>query len=148
MLRSSLPIRQTCNPLRIKYVESANRNLFFDKLDNRIALAGIGEEDDRCLMTSEYIKMMSHADEKGKIWLTSSVREQVPLGGLSPDQDLKWQCSAGKFVGSNMGRSVIYLTPDESKLSKSPVSIALQEDGRTVASRRFWLLRGSSVMHC
>jgi hypothetical protein len=84
-------------------------------------------EDNRCLMTSEYIKMISHADERGRIWLTSSIREQVPLGGgLSPDQDLKWQCSAYKFVGSNMRRSVIYLTPDESGLSKSPISIAVQ----------------------
>jgi hypothetical protein len=119
-----------------------------DKPNNLIALAGI-VENDKCLMTSEYIKMISRADEKGQIWLTSSGGEQVSLGGLSPDYDLKWQCSAGKFVGSNTGRSVIYLTPDESGLSKSPVSIALQEeDGRTLDSRRFWLLRRPSIMHC
>lgn len=141
----------------IQCIESKKCNicrpeLIFHKPDNQIVLAGmIEQEDDKYLMTSEYIKMISHTDERGQIWLTSNVREQVPLGGgLSPDQDLEWQCSAGKFVGSNTGRSVIYLTPDESELSKSPVNIALlqEEDGRTVASKRFWLLRGSSVMHC
>lgn len=127
--------------------------LIFHKPDNRIVLAGMveQEDDDKYLMTSEYIKMMSHTDERGQVWLTSGIREQVPLSGdLSPDQNLKWQCSAGRFVGSNTGRSVIYLSPDESELSKSPVTIVLlqEEDERTVASRRFWLLRGSSIMHC
>jgi hypothetical protein len=119
-----------------------------DKPDNRIALASMVEKDDKCLMTSEYIKMILCADERRRVWLTSSAQEQILLSSLFPDQNIKWQCSAGKFVGSNTGRSVIYLTPNESGLSRSPVSIAVQEDGRTVASRRFWLLRGSSVMHC
>ena len=119
-----------------------------DKIDNRIAIAGL-VENDNCLMTSEYIKVVLRAAENRQMWLTSSMRKQVPLGGLSTDQHFKWHCSAGKFVGSNTGRSVIYRTPNESELSKSPVDIAVEEeDGRTVASRRFWLLKGSSVMHC
>jgi hypothetical protein len=129
----------TCKPELVFYKR--------DKPDNRIALAGM-VEDDRCLMTFEYIKMILRADEKRQIWLTSSAGEQVSLDGLSSDQDLKWQCSAGKFVGSNMGRSVIYFSLDESGLSKSPVNIAVQEDGRTLTSRRFWLLRRPSIMHC
>lgn len=48
--------------------------LIFHKPDNRIVLAGLVEqEDDKYLMTSEYIKMMSHTDERGQVWLTSSV---------------------------------------------------------------------------
>jgi hypothetical protein len=141
-------------PIENRICEICKPELVFDKPykpNNRIALAGISEND-KCLMTSEYIKMTSRADEKRQIWLTSSgAGEQVSLGGgLSPDQDLRWQCSAGKFVGSNTGRSVIYLTPDESGISKSPVSIALlqEEDGRTLDSRRYWLLRRPSIMHC
>lgn len=122
-------------------------DLIFDKSSNRIVLAGMGEER-RYLMTSEYVKMVAHADEKGRIWLTSGNQEQLPLKDLAPDQDLEWQCSAGDFIGLNTGRSVVYLTPDESELSKSPVSITLQADGKSIATKRFWLLRRSSGMHC
>ena len=130
-----------------KNCEICKPELIFDKPDSRIVLAGM-IEDGRYLMTSEYIKMVSHADEKGRIWIASNDRERVLLDGLSPDLDLEWQCSAGSFAGTNRGNSIIYLTPDESELSKSPITIMLQADGKSVATRRFWLLRRPSVMHC
>ncbi|HJU35568.1 MAG TPA: hypothetical protein VJ695_10630 [Nitrososphaera sp.] len=135
-------------PIENKKCEICRPELIFDELENQIVLAG-PVYDGRYLMTSEYIKMLSSTGkEKEQIWFTSSTGERVLLDGLFPAHDLKWQCSAGKFAGTNTGRSVIYLTPDESGLSKSPVTIAVQADGMTLASRRFWLLRGSSVMHC
>jgi hypothetical protein len=134
-----------------KKCEICEPKLVFNIRARRIVLAGT-VHDSRYLMTSQYIKMISSStdekEEEEEMKFTSRVGKQIPLDSLSPSHDLKWYCSAGKFVGSNTGRSVIYLTPDESGLSKSPVTITLQEDERTVASRRFWLLRGSSIMHC
>ncbi len=115
-------------------------------------------EDGQYLMTSEYVKIITRATEGGgRIWLTYGNQQEHVLvdGGLSPNQDLKWKCSAGMFVGTNEGSSIIYLTPKESERSKSPVTIELEEEneynGRkhTAASRRFWLLRKpSGGMHC
>lgn len=125
----------------------------FEKPSNQIFLAGI-VEDGQYLMTSEYVKLMCRVIERGRIWLTYGNRGWILVdGGLLPNQDFKWQCSAGMFVGTNEGSSIIYLTPKESELSKSPVTIELEEeedDGRkhTAASRRFWLLRKPSGMHC
>lgn len=134
-----------------KKCEICRPQLLFDKQESTIVLAGT-IYDSRYLMTSEYIKMMisRSTNKKEQICFTCTEGRQVLLDGLSPDDDddIKWQCSAGKFVGSHIGRSVIYLTPNEAELSKSPVTIAVQRDGMTIASRRFWLLRGSSVMHC
>jgi hypothetical protein len=127
--------------------EICKPKLILDKPDSRIVLAGIVEAG-QYLMTSEYIKMVSRADERGRIWFTSGSQERVLIGGLSPDQHLEWQCLAGNFVGTNTGRSVIYLILSESELSKSPMSIALQADGKPIATRRFWLLRKLSGMHC
>jgi hypothetical protein len=136
-------------PIENKKCEICRPELVFEKPDKQIVLAGTVYKG-RYLMTSEYIKMISSSstNKKGQIWFTSNSGEKVPLDGLSPAHNLKWQCSAGKFVASDTGSCVIYPTPDESGLSKSPVSIVLQEDRRTVTSRKFWLLRGSSVMHC
>lgn len=121
--------------------------LIFDKPDSRIVLPSM-IEDDRYLMTSEYIKMESYADEKGRIWLALNEQERVLLDGLLPNLGLEWQCSAGSFAGTNRGNSIIYMTPDESELSKSPITIMLQAEEKRVATRRFWLLRRPSVMHC
>lgn len=134
-------------PVGNKNCEICKPELISGRPDHRIAFAGIAE-DGQYMMTSEYVKIMSLADEGGLSWLTSDGPEQIPLDGLSPDQDLEWQCSAGTFVGTSMGRSVIYLTPGESELSKSPITITLQASGRSAAIRRFWLLRRPSVMHC
>lgn len=132
-----------------KKCEICRPKLIFGKPVNRIRLAGTAY-DDQYLMTSEYVKMISsNADEKEEqISFTSSAGEHIVLNGLSPAQDLKWQCSAGEFAGSDTGKCVIYRPPDEAGLSKSPVTIALQEDGRAAASRKFWLLRRPSIMHC
>ncbi len=137
-----------------KKCETCKPKLIFDIRSSQIVLAGT-VYDTRYLMTSQYIKLTSSgANEKGEeeeeeqIKLISRVGKQIPIDCLSPAHDLKWYCSAGKLVGSNTGRSVIYLAPDESGLSKSPVTIKLLEGERIVASRRFWLLRGSSILHC
>lgn len=47
-----------------KKCEICRPELILHKPDNKIVLANIVEQDNRCLMTSEYIKMMSHADKK------------------------------------------------------------------------------------
>ena len=142
-------IKKSMTDIENKKCQICEPELILHKRYNWIVLAGT-VRDSRYLMTSQYIKLISaSADErKEQIRFRSRVGEQVPVNGLSPAHDLKWHCSAGKFVGSNTGRSVIYVAPDESGLSKSPVTIELLEGERIVASRRFWLLRGFSILHC
>jgi hypothetical protein len=140
---------------KIPYIENkrceiCSPRLVFRKQAKLIGLLGTVHES-RYIMTSQYIKLISYTGEEigEQMRFASGVGEQMPLLLLlSPAHDLKWHCSAGEFVGSNTGRSVIYLTPGESGLSKSPVTIELLEDERIVSSRRFWLLRGSSIIHC
>jgi hypothetical protein len=142
-------IKKSMTDIENKKCQTCEPDLILHKRDNWIVLAGT-LRDSRYLMISQYIKMISAStdERKEQIRFSSRVGEQVLVNGLSPAHDLKWYCSAGKFVGSNTGRSVIYLAPDESGLSKSPVTIELLEGERIVASRRFWLVRGSSILHC
>jgi hypothetical protein len=142
-------IKKSMTDIENKKCQICEPELILHKRDNWIILAGT-VRDSRYLMVSQYIKMISASavEKKEQIRFSSRLGEQVPVNGLSPAHDLKWHCSTGKFVGSNTGRSVIYLVPDESGLSKSPVTIELLEGKRIVASKRFWLLRGSSILHC
>lgn len=140
------------NPINLQNLRETNCRIckpkfISDKPANEIIIAG-AKENDSYLMTSEYVKMQSLQHERAQMWLASSNHEKVSLGSLLPDQDLEWKCSAGSFVGANTGSSVVYIAPPESELSKSPVNIVVQADGKIVATRRFWLLRRPSAMHC
>ncbi|NOJ27210.1 MAG: hypothetical protein DA330_04275, partial [Nitrososphaera sp.] len=101
-------------------------------------------QNDGYLMTDENIKLRSTDD--GRIWLQINGQKQL-LKGLKPLASLSWECSIGKLT-AKQGYDVVYRTPAEKDLSKSPAVITLFEDGRLLEQKKFWLLRKPSVMHC
>lgn len=98
------------------------------------------------LTTSEYVKMNAEKVST-KIWLASNARRQT-ISDITPYHELTWHCSSGRFLGSEKGSEVIYLTPTESELSKSPVTLSLYQKGILKDKKSFWLLRRQSCMHC
>lgn len=98
------------------------------------------------LMTDENIKLQA-AETKGRIWLLLNGQRYI-LKDLHPASLLHWDCSMGSFVAGNEGCDVVYQTPAEKDLSKSPAVITLSEGGKILETKKFWLLRRPSVMHC
>lgn len=98
------------------------------------------------LMTDENIKLQA-AETEGRIWLLVNGQRHI-LKGLQPASFLHWDCSMGSFVAGSDGGDVIYQTPAEKDLSRSPVVITLSEGGKILETKKFWLLRRPSVMHC
>ncbi len=103
-------------------------------------------QNDGYLMTDENIKVQA-AETEGRIWLLVNGQRQI-LKGLQPASFLHWDCSMGSFVAGNDGCDVVYQTPAEKDLSRSPVVITLSEAGKILEAKKFWLLRRPSVMHC
>ncbi len=103
-------------------------------------------QNDGFLMTDENIKVQA-AETKGRIWLLLNGQRHI-LKGLHPASFLHWDCNMGSFVAGNEGGDVIYQTPAEKDLSRSPVVITLSEGGKILETKKFWLLRRPSVMHC
>lgn len=101
-------------------------------------------QNDGYLMTDENIKLRSTDD--GRIWLQINDQKQL-LKGLKPFSNLSWDCNIGKLT-AKQGYDVVYRTPAEKDLSKSPAIITLLEDGKIIEQKKFWLLRKPSVMHC
>ncbi len=103
-------------------------------------------QNDGYLMTDENIKVQA-AETQGRIWLLLNGQRHV-LTGLQPASFLHWDCNIGSFVAGNDGHDAVYQTPAEKDLSKSPVVITLSEGGKILETKKFWLLRRPSVMHC
>ncbi len=101
-------------------------------------------QNDGYLMTDENIKLRSTDD--GRIWLQINGQKQL-IKGLRPFSSLSWDCNIGKLT-AKQGYDVVYRTPAEKDLSKSPALITLLEDGKIIEQKKFWLLRKPSVMHC
>lgn len=99
------------------------------------------------LTTSEYVKMYASEKVSANIWLVSNAKRQR-ITGITPSHELTWRCTSGRFLGDENGSAVIYLTPSELELSKSPVTLSLYQRGILKDQRSFWLLRRQSGMHC
>ena len=79
---------------------------------------------------------------------------QVPtqfLDSIKIEPRLFWESNSGKLVYGNLGHSLIYYTPGESELSKSPVTINLYfqydhnledlQEAILSDSKKLWMLR-------
>ena len=111
------------------------------------------------LITSDIIKVSAEESNTKKsitnnnssIILTGSHYNKYFIDGIQIQPRIFWKSNIGELVYGNLGQSLIYYTPGESELSKSPVTINLYfqydhslEDLREEIlsdSKKLWMLR-------
>jgi hypothetical protein len=120
------------------------------------------------LITSDIIKISTEESNNTKnsidnhnnssIILTGSHYKKYFIDGIQIQPRIFWKSNIGELVYGNLGQSLIYYTPGESKLSKSPVTINLYfhydhnledlQEAILSDSKKLWMLRQEMCVHC
>lgn len=110
------------------------------------------------LITSDIIKVSAESNIKksitnnySSIILTGSNYKKYLIDSIQIQPRIFWKSNIGELVYGNLGQSLIYYTPDESELSKSPITINLYfqydhnledlQEAILSDSKKLWMLR-------
>jgi hypothetical protein len=110
------------------------------------------------LITSDIIKVSAESNIKksitnnySSIILTGSNYKKYLIDSIQIQPRIFWKSNIGELVYGNLGQSLIYYTPGESELSKSPVTINLYfqydhnledlQEAILSDSKKLWMLR-------
>ncbi|HET7644220.1 MAG TPA: hypothetical protein VFK40_11970 [Nitrososphaeraceae archaeon] len=112
------------------------------------------------LITSDIIKVSAESNAKkitdDSIIITGSNYKKYNIDGIQIQPRLFWKSNIGNIVYGNIGQSLIYYTPGESDLSKSPITLNLYfqydhskndiQQATLSDSKKFWMLRQPPLM--
>jgi disulfide oxidoreductase YuzD len=95
-------------------------------------------------------------NNNGSVLFTGTNYKKYFLDGVDIEPKLFWESNSGKLVYGNLGQSLIYYTPGESELSKSPLTLNLYfqydhsledfQQENLLDSKKFWILRQPPLM--
>ncbi len=99
---------------------------------------------------------MTNNNDNSSIILTGSNYKKYFIDGIQIQPKIFWKSNIGELVYGNLGQSLIYYTPGESELSKSPITINLyfqydhnlQDLQQAILSdsKKVWILRQPPLM--
>ena len=109
-------------------------------------------------ITSDIIKVSAESNTKksitnnySSIILTGSNYKKYLIDSIQIQPRIFWKSNIGELVYGNLGQSLIYYTPGESELSKSPITINLYfqydhnledlQEAILSDSKKLWMLR-------
>jgi hypothetical protein len=116
------------------------------------------------LITSDIIKVSAENnnaknftnDNNSSIIISGSKYKKYSINGIQIQPRLFWKSNIGNLVYGNLGQSLIYYTPGESELSKSPITLNLYyqcdhskeniQQATLSDSKKFWMLRQPPLM--
>ncbi|HET7643573.1 MAG TPA: hypothetical protein VFK40_08700 [Nitrososphaeraceae archaeon] len=109
------------------------------------------------LITSDIVKVSAESNNinsitnKNSIIITGSNYKKYIINEIQIQPKLFWKSSIGDLVYGNIGQSLIYYTPGESDLSKSPLTLNLYfqydhskndiQQATLSDSKKLWMLR-------
>jgi hypothetical protein len=121
------------------------------------------------LITTEIIKISAECNNdtaakknsntynnNNSVLFTGTNYKKYFLDGIKIEPRLFWESNSGKLVYGNLGQSLIYYTPGEDDLLKSPLTINLYfqydhsledlQQAILLDSKKFWILRQPPLM--
>lgn len=121
------------------------------------------------LITTEIIKISAECNNNtaakknsniynnnNSVLFTGTNYKKYFLDGIKIEPRLFWEANSGKLVYGNLGQSLIYYTPGEDDLLKSPLTINLYfqydhsledlQQAILLDSKKFWILRQPPLM--
>jgi hypothetical protein len=121
------------------------------------------------LITTEIIKIFAESNNtnttknkwnnnnNNSVLLTGTNYKKYYLDGVKIEPRLFWKSNSGKLIYGNLGQSLIYYTPGEEGLSKSPLTINLyfqydhsledlQQEASLLDTKKIWILRQPPLM--
>jgi len=118
------------------------------------------------MITTEIIKISAECNNNttrannynnnNTILFTGTNHKKYFLDGVKIEPRLFWKSNSGKLVYGNLGQSLIYYTPGEDDLSKSPLTLNLYfqydhsledlQQASLLDSKKLWILRQPPLM--
>jgi hypothetical protein len=121
------------------------------------------------LITTEIIKISAECNNNttkannynnnnnnSSVLFTGTNYKKYFLDGVKIEPRLFWESNSGKLVYGNLGQSLIYYTPGEDDLSKSPLTLNLYfqydhsledlQQAILLDSKKLWILRQPPLM--
>jgi hypothetical protein len=148
----------SCKICNLMVIVKSNKTSFFIKFFKKY------------LITTEIIKISAEYNNNtsakkrnngdnnnnGYILFTGTNYKKYFLDGVIIEPRLFWESNSGKLVYGNLGQSLIYYTPGEDDLSKSPLTLNLYfqydhsledfQQENLLDSKKFWILRQPPLM--
>jgi hypothetical protein len=95
-------------------------------------------------------------NNNSSVLFTGTNYKKYFLDGVKIEPRLFWESNSGKLVYGNLGQSLIYYTPGEDDLSKSPLTLNLYfqydhsledlQQASLLDSKKLWILREPPLM--
>ena len=145
-----------CKICNLMIIVTYNKNSFYIKFFKKH------------LITTEIIKIFAESNNntttknnnnnnnKNSVVFTGTNYKKYFLDGVKIEPRLFWKSNSGKLFYGNLGQSLIYYTPGEEGLSKSPLTINLYsqydhnleelQQASLLDSKKLWILRQPPLM--
>jgi hypothetical protein len=136
----------SCKICNLMVIVKSNKTSFFIKFFKKH------------LITTEIIKISAECNNNNNssVLFTGTNYKKYFLDGVKIEPRLFWESNSGKLVYGNLGQSLIYYTPGEDDLSKSPLTLNLYfqydhsledlQQASLLDSKKLWILRQPPLM--
>jgi hypothetical protein len=146
-----------CKICNLMVIVKFNKNSFYIKFFKKhlitTEIIKIFAECNNNTTTAEY----KWNNNNSSVLFTGTNYKKYFLDGVKIEPRLFWKSNSGKLVYGNLGQCLIYYTPGEEGLSKSPLTInlyfhydhsleELQQEATLLDSKKIWILRQPPLM--
>ncbi len=147
----------SCKICNLMVIVKSNKTSFFIKFFKKhLITTEIIKISAECNNNTTAKKNSNTYNNNNYVLFTGTNYKKYFLDGIKIEPRLFWESNSGKLVYGNLGHSLIYYTPGEDDLLKSPLTINLYfqydhsledlQQAILLDSKKFWILRQPPLM--
>ena len=147
----------SCKICNLTAIVKSNKTSFFIKFFKKhLITTEIIKISAECNNNTAAKKNSNICNNNNSVLFTGTNYKKYFLDGIKIEPRLFWESNSGKLVYGNLGQSLIYYTPGEDDLLKSPLTINLYfqydhsledlQQAILLDSKKFWILRQPPLM--
>jgi hypothetical protein len=147
----------SCKICNLMVIVTSNKNSFYIKFFKKhLITTEIIKISAECNNTTTTAKSNWNNNNNISVLFTGTNYKKYFLDGVKIEPRLFWKSNSGKLVYGNLGQSLIYYTPGEESLSKSPLTINLYfqydhnledfQQASLLDTKKLWILRQPPLM--
>lgn len=147
----------SCKICNLMVIVKSNKTSFFIKFFKKhLITTEIIKISAECNNNTTKANNYNNNNNNSSVLFTGTNYKKIFLDGVKIEPRLFWESNSGKLVYGNLGQSLIYYTPGEDDLSKSPLTLNLYfqydhsledlQQASLLDSKKLWILRQPPLM--